>query len=176
MKEMRSMPAYVKIVFGNRPFPLLTGGYLHVAVHEMGHSLASKAFGDLGVKARIYVKDGILFGGMSIHSHPPKGWLADTTSLAMGPIAGCALSGIQMIALASLKDRISTPVAIALSTGPLIWLFGECLYATTSMIQKDSGDWGRLRKLGPISLISGSVGLVSVCALGLFGALKMWKR
>ena len=166
-----------KIVFGNVIFPFLTGGYLHVAVHELGHALTHKLVGNEVLSMEIHVKQGALYGGQVIPVVRNTSTIATTATCAMGPIAGALLSGVQLASLAALKDRISIPVAAVLGVGPLLWMVGECHYALTSALAKDDGDYGLIAKIsGPRHLAVASVVLASTCALGILGAVKLWNR
>jgi hypothetical protein len=113
---------------------LLTLGYLHLFVHEMGHAFAAQWQGKNPI-VNVYTQS---CSGETIHSSVNK-----FTALA-GPLAGMTLELIKLIgAIATailFPPILGIPLGMFVGSGAAFWIFGELMYALVG-----HGDWDVIR-------------------------------
>jgi hypothetical protein len=123
----------------NAAFRLLTFGYLHVFIHEMGHALAAQLNG--------------LNPTVDVHTNICKGrtwWIQLHHDINIkfiafaGPLAGMALEIVKLTA--AIAFAILFPFPIGLSVGVFVgvgaafWAYREVMYALVGR-----GDWDIIR-------------------------------
>ena len=114
---------------------VVTLGYLHVLIHEMGHATMDSLL-NCKIRANIQIStltcQGNTLGGAS----------SKLVFLA-GPVAGVSLELAKLAASVALVTfaplHIAVPVATLLTFGALIWIFGEFMYALSG-----NGDWAEI--------------------------------
>jgi hypothetical protein len=116
--------------------PVITLGYLHVVIHELGHAFASWLQGT-NEPHTIYVYTKTCRGEIIDSDH------GKITALA-GPLAGITwelLKLIGSVAIATFAPpAIGLPLGAVLGAGSAFWLFGELIYACSG-----AGDWSIIR-------------------------------
>lgn len=152
-------------------FRWLTQGYAHTFIHEMSHALTFKLLTNQDATVRVFKSSctGETDYPYSLNNLPD--WKKNIIYIA-GPMGDIAFSTCKLIAATALKNYLSWPIALALGSGAVIWISGELLYAYTSLLNKDAGDFGIIARSGNISLALASTTLVSQVALGVFAAIK----
>jgi hypothetical protein len=122
------------LMLSNTAVKILTFGYLHVFIHEMGHALAGKLRGYDSV-VNIYTQ--------SCRGSTAHGASCKFTALA-GPLAGMALELVKLVgaiaAVILLPSFVGLPLGLFLGAGSAFWLFGETMYALVG-----DGDWATIR-------------------------------
>ena len=98
--------------------------------------------------------------------------LRDSIVSLAGPMADIAFSNAILIAATVFKDVITLPLAATLAGGAGFWLSGELLYALTSGLSEDNGDFGHISKNSKTHLCLASLALIGQCALGILTAYK----
>ena len=153
-------------------FRWITQGYTHVFVHEMSHAIAYKVL--IGQNSEVDFFTSLCVGK---NAPPPAAayasdWEKTIIEVAgsMGDIAFCTC---KLVAATALKSYLSWPIALALGSGAVIWMSGELLYAYTSALNRDAGDFGCIARRGNTHLALASTALVSQVALGIFAAIKL---
>lgn len=111
-------------------------GYLHVLIHELGHTLSgSLCAGSLG--GQITISTATCQGQSA-----PRSFCRIIESLA-GPLAGVCWEVAKLVAAVALINLappvIAIPLATILAFGAVIWILGECAYALSGR-----GDWSVL--------------------------------
>lgn len=152
-------------------FRLITQGYSHVFIHEMTHALTFKLLSNQNGLVTIF-KDSCT--GKTEFPFPLENlgnWRKTIVTIA-GPMGNIAYSTCKLVAAMALKSYLSWPIALALGSGGVIWIAGELLYAYTSALNKDIGDFGNIARHSDTHLTLASTALVSQCALGIFAAIK----
>lgn len=153
-------------------FRWITQGYAHIFVHEMSHALTLKLFTNQDPMIRVFKSS--CTGGCI----PPSAsetlpiWKKTIVKVA-GPMGNIALCTCKLVAATALKSYLSWPIALAIGGGAVIWMTGELLYAYTSALNRDAGDFGCIARYGDSHLALASIALVSQCALGIFAAIKL---
>lgn len=171
-------------ILGSSVLRFLTQGNLHTLVHEMGHALAGKWLDPQGrfSSIRIFTNSGTgetnlpnrgfrVENNVIIFDTPL--WHQDLILLA-GPLADMLFSASKLILAVALKSYISLPIAAIFGAGALLYMSGELLYATYSVINQDGGDFGSIARSGALPLCVATAALVGTCALGIFCAVKLW--
>lgn len=148
----------------SRAFRFLTQGYAHVFVHEMSHALVGKLFKG---NANVEIYSDTCQGTNTVRYPSAISPIKQSSMYAAGPMGDVAFC-IGKIAVATFLKSYSMPLALTLGTGAVIWLSGELLYAYMSAKQRDSNDFGLIRKNGETHLAVAGAALVGECALGLF--------
>ncbi len=151
-------------------FRILTQGYAHTFVHEMGHALATRILTDKKPIVRIFTD--LCMGSNSIPDLNGVSPKACSIIYISGPMANMTFCGCKLVAAAALQSYISTPVAVGLGTGAVIWMSGELFLAYVSASRRDYGDFGSLAQQGSRQLTLASTALIGQCALGLLAASK----
>lgn len=152
-------------------FHWITQSHLHLFAHEMSHALACTVFTRQTAEVTIFYKRA------GYTRHPPEvnyasDWKKTAIEIA-GPMGDVTLSICKLVAAIALKSYLSWPVALALGSGAVIWMFGELFYAYVSASKMDSGDFGHIASRGNTHLALASTALISQCALGVFAAIKV---
>ncbi len=152
----------------NQVFQYLSFGYSHVFIHELGHALTSRIL--TGNSTPSITIDSSC-NGFTSECIADSRW-KDSLILSAGPMFDIAFCSFQLIAAASLKKH-SKIVSGILGFSAVIWMAGELLYAYTSVINDDGGDFGSIARNGKTHLALASAALISECALSIFTAIKM---
>lgn len=177
-QEMKGLGVISKLAshcIQNKKLQALAMGNVHVLTHELSHALAAKLLTKFFVSVDIYPNDtsGTTNFPPAINDIQP--WKRSVINAA-GPLGDALFSSGQlMLAAAALKTPCLKPLGIALGVGAVMWLSGELLYAATSAINDDEGDFGSIRDEGPGHLLAASAALVGVTALGILGAIRIYK-
>ena len=150
-------------------FRWITQGYAHVFVHEMGHALPHQLFTHEDTMIKVF-KSSCTGMGSPIDNSIPD-W-QKTIIFVAGPMADVAFCSLKLVAATALKNYLSWPIALALGSGSVVWMSGELLYAYTSVLNKDQGDFGYIARYGDTHLALAGAALISECALGIFAAYK----
>ena len=155
-------------VLKSRVFHILTFGYIHTLVHEMGHALAAKVLSNSS--ARITINTTSLSGVTSISNTrftPIKSSLIDLG----GPLTDVIFSCTQIFFAFLLSPYISTIGAMSIALGASIWIFGELFYAVDAL-KSGRGDFAGIARNGTSHLIGASSIMLSSIALGIFATYK----
>lgn len=124
-------------LLSNRIIKLITFGYLHVFIHEMGHAFAAKLCGN----SKCYI---------TVFTSTCRGttFLPDNSNIFIsiaGPILSIFWETAKLIAAIALiillPLPIGLPLGIFLAAGSAFWLFGEMAYACSR-----NGDWDFLKR------------------------------
>jgi hypothetical protein len=180
----RAIGKIAEAILSNSVIRCLTLGNLHTLVHEMGHAVVSKWLDSAGrySQIRIFTNSGTgetalpnrglrVVDNLIIFDTPS--WHQDLVLLA-GPMADMLFSVSKLVLAVALKSYISLPVATILAAGSLLYMSGELLYATYSVINQDAGDFGSIARSGAVPLFIATAALVGTFALGSFGAVTLW--
>lgn len=169
----------------NRVVQVLTFGYLHAFVHEMGHALASYIL--TGKSSHIEIDTNTCTAQTILSSASNS--IQNTIILTAGPCTDVAFSVSQIFTAVVLSPSITLPVSLGISFGASFWIFGEFYYAAHSLISnsqgliivgpnghgpiyfknQDSGDFARIANHGPFHLAGALSVMVSIVALGIIG-------
>lgn len=161
----KSVGYCIDTVLSSRTFQILSMGYLQVFVHEMGHVLAAKIL--LNSKPSVSINTGKNGGGKT-HSMPH----CTAIDLA-GPLASVVFACAKIFAAVALSSYITFPVALTIVIGSAIWIAGEFIYAATSVMSRDSGDFGCIAERGNKHLVASTAVLVGTCALGILAVVSI---
>jgi hypothetical protein len=143
----------------------------------MGHALADRLFThkDVGLDdaPMVCVSKGSCEGETwnTFASRALPEWKATILDVA-GPMADIAFSSCKIVAATALKTHLSLPVALVLGGGGALWIFGELLYAYTSVSNKDGGDFSNIAERGNAHLALATAAVVSQIALTIFTAIS----
>ena len=156
----------------------LTQGYSHVFIHEMGHALADRLLTHKDVDPydtpSVYISKESCGGEnwpTSASEFLPE-WKKTILDVA-GPMADIAFSSCKIVAATSLKNYLPLPVTLALGGAGALWIFGELVYAYTSVLNKDGGDFSNIAERGNVHLALASTAVVSQVALAIFTAISL---
>ena len=75
------------------------------------------------------------------------------------------------MAAAALKDYIGLPLSIVFGAGGAFGIDHEIRYAYSSMMNNNTGDFGRIRQLGPKFLMAATAAFATQCAMTALGTL-----
>lgn len=156
----------------NDHFRWITQGYAHVFVHEVSHAIISKLIYNNHPSIRVFKSSCTGMCTAFVPNAHHTEWKSTIFSLA-GPAGNIAFCSCKLVAAAAFKSYLSWPIALALGSGAVIWASGELLYAYTSALKRDSGDFGSIARKGNAHLTFASVILVSQCALAIFAAIML---
>jgi hypothetical protein len=143
----------------SKAFRIATQGYLHTFIHEMGHALARKLLGKHSPSISINTKNG---GGFCTTA-TDEGILSNKENFIIsfsGPATDMAFSTCKLLATIALRPYIPKIAVVAMVSSSAIWMIGELFLALTSALNKDHGDFGKIRECGPKYLWLASIGLV----------------
>ena len=149
----------------SRAFRILTLGYVHTFVHEMGHALAHKIL--TGDGAKIVIQTDTCKGVTSFRGCKRISKVAETIIGLSGALSDVVFSVCQIAAAWAMSCYITVPAAIAITIGAAVWIAGEFFYAGYSALQHDHGDFGKIAKNGPLHLTLALTPLVATVALGI---------
>ncbi len=146
---------------------------LHVLGHEMGHALAIEGFTGQKPK-KITIATEALGGNTEYHflCHVLPDWQRSAIDAA-GPLLHAVLSSAQLATAVALKPYLPRPVTLLLEGGAMVQMAGELLYAYTSAVKRDDGDFGHIAQISTAHLAVATAGLVATCAIGIFGASQL---
>jgi hypothetical protein len=153
-------------------FKVITQAPMHAFVHEMGHALAAKML--LGDNARVFIYTD-LGAGDTFYANFYKQFSAErerSIICAAGPMADMIFSSCELVGAVALRNYLSTPVAVTLGAGAVIWMTGELFLAYISASNNTFGDFGIIARNGATHLAIASAALVGQCALGVFAACQ----
>lgn len=150
-------------------FRIGTLGYLHTFIHEMGHALVGSILTQQSASITIYTKT-CLGQTSRIQTNCP---INDTLISLGGPLADIVFSIMLIFAAFAFQSTITAPVAIGICAGATIWILGEFLYAVTSLVNKDGGDFASISRNGPLHLLFATSTIVGVVAAGVFAISKV---
>ena len=146
----------------NRSFQILSLGYLHVFVHEMGHALASKILNHSGTTT-IDIKTGTCSGTTSNMS-------PGTFASLAGPLAGVTFEIVKLVGAVALAVLLPTPIGLPLGiligAGSIVWIFGELMYALHGQV-----DWAEISENG--HYIASFSALIAAIILGSVAAAAL---
>ena len=131
----------------------------------MGHATAAKLLAEDAGRIQDFTDT-----CQGFHTSPIYANLSDwkkTVIFAAGPMADITLSFSKWLAVNALKDNIPTPISPAVKLGAGLWIAGELLYAYTSVLNKDYGDFHLIDRLGKSYLAVATFALISQVALGI---------
>jgi hypothetical protein len=151
-------------------FRFVTQGYAHTFVHEMGHALACSLLTDQKPKVRIFTD--LCVGATYIGNIGRLSPKISSIIATSGPMADTAFSGCKLLAATALRSYLSTPIAVTIGAGAVVWMTGELFLAYISASNKDDGDFGKIAEHGSNHLILASTALIGQCALGVLAACK----
>lgn len=157
-------------ILKSRAFHILTFGYLHTFVHEMGHALAHKVFGG---SSKIEISVSYLSGSTSNISGKQLSRVQSSVCSLCGPLADVIFSVSLIFAAFALSTYITLPVASMIAIGASIWIFGEAFYAVDSLLQNNHGDFGMIARNGLDHLMSATAVMVGVIVLGIFATIRV---
>lgn len=157
----------------NKAFRLLSFGYLHTFVHEMGHALAHKILGSQSVYIKVDVSSCCgCTGGNSANGSKFREFIG----VIAGPVTDMAFSSIQLVAAAALRSYVGAPVAGFVAGGAIMWMTGELFYAFYSTVNQDNGDFGRISRMGILPFAAATAALVGTFAFGIFQSLSFLSK
>ena|SRR3990167_4048207 len=134
----------VSCLLNNSAFKILSFTYLHLFVHEMGHSLAGQMMGRC--------KPEICIDTLSGTGCAYVGGNSSIIDLA-GPLAGITLEVAKLVGAVSLAVLLPTPIGLPLGLflgfGASFLLFGELMYAFIAQ----GGDWTSIASNGTLDLV-----------------------
>jgi hypothetical protein len=156
-------------------FRLMTQGYLHVLVHEMGHAIAEKLLTHRKPKVNVYTDSCTGVCLSEIQTHISYRWVPyriQSIVYASGPMADVAFCIFKLVTATALRSYLSTPIAAVLGASAVIWITGELGYALVSAYCRNEGDFGNISRNGSSHLSLASIALVGEVALGIFAATR----
>jgi hypothetical protein len=166
VKDRSILGKFTSYFTSNRFFQLATFGYTHVFVHEMGHALAAKLVSPKLPEVTVYTTT--CTGGTRFYGagRMRAAW-KNTFITAAGSMTDIAFSIGNIVVINGLQAFLPWPVSLALKAGNAFWITGEVLYAVSSAIQRNDGDFGQILNDEPLHFPIASVALVAEAALGL---------
>lgn len=156
-------------LLNSRIFHILTFGYLHTFVHEMGHALTHKVH---GASSKIEILTTSL-SGFTIPDNYVLSRIQCSIIALAGPLADVIFSVSEIFAAFALSAYLTLPVATTIAIGAGIWIFGEVFYAVDSVLQQNDGDFGMIAKNGFDHLMCATVIMAGVIALGIFATARI---
>jgi hypothetical protein len=166
LKDESALGKFTSFFTNNRFFQLATFGYTHVFVHEMGHALVAKLISCKLPEVTVYTTS--CTGETDFcGSGPLRAAWKNTAISAAGSMTDIAFSIGNIFAINGLQAFLPAPVSIALKAGNALWITGEVLYAVSSAMQQNRGDFGQILRSNPLHFPVASIALVAEAALGL---------
>lgn len=162
------------ICMNSHTFRLITQGYTHVVAHEMSHALACKLL--TGKNSQIYIDTTSCVGITEMNNRSTLAKWQDTVINLAGPMGDIAFSQCIFIALKEFKNHFSWPIYLVLRGGAVSWISGEILYAYSSALKRDNGDFGNIATNGKNHLLFACAAIVCQLALGVLLANKLKNR
>lgn len=154
------------------PFRITTLAFTHFFVHEMGHALANQMLFPMEKYHSSIVIFTDQFGAYTTRLKSNEGYKSSLVSLA-GPLIDMIYSCTLLAAAVLIGKKVSKFAGYMLGTGSLVWILGELVYAFSSPIRNDIGDFAAIADNGIDHLLVSLSLLVSTCALGIFGSIKL---
>lgn len=155
-------------------FRLMSQAYLHVTIHELGHSFANRFIGK-GL-SQIIIKTDTCSGETqySIYRSVDAKWRLSAIEAA-GPLSNIAFCICKLISAAAFVRVISLPIALIVGGGAIMCIAGELLYAYVSATHMEpNGDFSKIASHGKIHLAVASSALLGSIAFGVFATIKMY--
>ncbi|CCB89078.1 M50 family metallopeptidase [Simkania negevensis] len=151
------------------PFRVATLAFTHFFVHEMGHALTQQMLIPNENHIVIFTDQ---FGAYNKALTYNEGFQSSLISLA-GPLVDMIYSCSLLAAAVLIQKHISKCAGYILGSGAVVWILGELVYAFSSALRDDIGDFARIAHNGIDHLLLSLSLLVSVCALGIFSSVKL---
>ncbi|MBA3958602.1 MAG: hypothetical protein H0X51_09470 [Parachlamydiaceae bacterium] len=156
--------------FNSHVFHVVTQGYLHTFIHEVGHALAGKVL--YGENSRIIICTSPIHPVNRRDESRFKNW-KETIYCLSGPLANMCFSTCKLVAAVAFRSYLSLPVACIFGAGAVFWISGELLYAYVSAAGNlPEGDFYKIARIGNVHLALSTVVLVGQAALGVFCAVQ----
>lgn len=149
------------VLLNNYTFKVLTFGYLHTMVHEMGHALTAKLF---NVHSSIKININNCIGCTQYNNYKKLPLLKDSLVALAGPLADVIFSVSIIFAAFFASPFITVPVSTFFALGAAIWITGELYYALDSLNSGD-GDFANIGRNGNLHLLFATVALITPVAL-----------
>lgn len=143
--------------------------FTHFFVHEMGHALTQQMLIPNENHIVIFTDQ---FGAYNKALTYNEGFQSSLISLA-GPLVDMIYSCSLLAAAVLVQKHISKCAGYILGSGAVVWILGELVYAFSSALRDDIGDFARIAHNGIDHLLLSLSFLVSVCALGIFSSVKL---
>ena len=141
---------------------------LHTLIHEMGHALTNKWFGNTGVRVNIVLPGNDLTSRGETHVDAygsVRGW-RDSITLAAGPIASSSFSTIQLLAQYALKNVLPMPIQGVLGISAAFNLIDQAQYVIKTALNIQYGDFVEIRKNSLAHLLVASTVFSAVTGIG----------
>lgn len=151
----------------NRVFQILSLGYFHVLIHELGHATIARLFSNQPLSVTIYQKT--CSGSARINKAMFSNWQA-TMTLAAGPMFGIALEMGKLAICAFFLHSLSTLASAFVAAGSLIWIIGELFYIASSSLSSGliGGDFNSIAQQGNTHLLAAITAVIVEVVLGFF--------
>lgn len=169
--------AVAHFILSSKIFNLLTLGWLHTLVHEMGHAVAYKIL--TGEGSTITLCYNSCYGSTAHDGSAVNSPIKETWILLSGPLANIIFSSVLIVGIFALTQylpmakEVSLGLRIAITANGAIWMIGELFYAAVSVSQKDDGDFGRIAKEHWLHLTLSTLLLIIICALCILGVMMI---
>jgi len=163
----------------SKMFNLLTLGYVHTFIHELGHAISYQLL--TGGEATINLSTRNCYGSTSYKEGPRSTSAAENTWIDLsGCLADIVFSAIIIIGIFALTYFVSMPQNWSIALRVIVcvpcafWIIGELLYAAISGYQVDEGDFGKIASRGWLHLLLAFTLLLGVCAATIFGVVFLY--
>lgn len=161
--------AAVRQTLHSYPFRVATLAFTHFFIHETGHALTNKMFFPNANHVVIFTDQ---FGAYNKALTSNEGCKSSLVYLA-GPLIDMIYSCSLLAAAVLLGKHVSKLAGYILGSGATIWILGELVYAFSSAARDDIGDFAQIAHNGIDHLLLSLSLLISTCALGVFGSVKL---
>lgn len=163
----------------NKVFNVLTLGYVHAFIHELGHAVAYRVLS--GGSATINLTTASCYGSYTRHDDAkrPLSSVGATWVDLSGPLANIIFSVVLIVGIfaityyAPMSPTLSLILRIGIAAPAAFWIMGEFFYAAVSISKQDSGDFGKIASRGWAHLLVALAILVAICAIGVIGAVML---
>jgi hypothetical protein len=159
----------VKNTLHSYPFRVATLTFTHFFVHEMGHALTQQMLIPNENHIVIFTDQ---FGAYNKALTCNEGFQSSLISLA-GPLVDMIYSCSLLAAAVLIQKHISKYAGYILRSGTVVWILGELVYAFSSVLRDDIGDFAQIAHNGIDHVLLSLSFLVSPCAFGVFTSIKL---